>query len=255
MKTIFQFLLVSALLALLSSCSNNIIEDYEIVSDKNEASTYDDVIETDSVYCFSYHGKTYKSNYTIIDSLIYFKDNKVNEIWNLLKERKNIAVLQREDGSIEYFDTYMQLEQELYKFNVQTRANSNSIYELTYAELACFKKDNYKGSSLYYEIDENKGWSTGAYSLIGTGFNDELTSFKLNSTYKEHQNSYPPPTPFPTRFGAKATFYGDIEYQGPSYTASVTFQNPYIQKSFKSVFFPETGQNWNDIISSFKLHT
>lgn len=251
MKTIIRFLLASALLAFLSSCSKNVIEDYKIINDKNEVSTYNDVIDTDSVYSFSYHGKTYKSNYTIIDSLIYFKDKKVNEIWNLLKERKNIAVLQREDGSIEYFDIYMQLEQELYKFNVQTRANSNSVYELTYAELTCFKKDNFKGSSLYYQIDANKGWSTGAYSLIGTGFNDELTSFKLNSTYKEHQNSYPSPT----RLGAQATFYGDIEYQGPSFTASVTFTNPYIGKSFKSVFFPETGRNWNDIVSSFKLHS
>ena len=239
------FFYLTSILVLLSSCYNNIIEVSLSVESENHVKELN--LETQQSYCFFYNGEKYESDYQINDSTtVIFFDNKVNDIWNTLKNKINLAVFIHDNRDIEYFDNDTILRKKLTKSKTQTRINFEQGYVLNQAYLQYWKDSDFKGTSWNHTLNSQNGWSTAVSSFIGTGLDDRISSYKLIANYSI--------VDFPTKYSSIiATFYENTNYLGYSFSANVSgVKTEDIKASLKNIFMPN-GKNWNDVISSLRF--
>ncbi len=237
MNRITLFCLTS-ILVLLSSCHNSITED-TLTIDKDS--------NINKSFRFFYNGEKYESSYQQVDSTtIFFLDGIVNDIWNTLKEKKNLAIFVHSNGDIEYFDNDTILRQKLIEAKALTRINFDQGYSLNEAYLQYWKDSDFRDKSWSHTLNAQNGWSATVSSFTGTGLNDRISSYKLISNYSVVN--------YPTKYSSViATFYEHTDYLGYSFSASVSSaKTEDIKASLKNIFMPN-GKNWNDVISSLKF--
>lgn len=244
MRKTTLFCLVS-MTVLLASCYNSAMEDVLNIDTNTQTGNVES--EISNSYCFFYEGQKYESSYQQIDSTtIVFSDSGVNEMWNTLKDKPNLATLIHDNGDIEYFDNDSIRRKAQVNPRPQTRIVYDQWYSVTQAYLEYWKELDFKGKSWNHTLNDQNGWSAAVSSFIGTGLNDRISSYKLITSYVT--------TNYPTRNQSiVVTFYEDTNYLGYSLTVALNWpRTEAIRASLRTVYMP-SGKNWNDEISSLKF--
>ena len=105
LKKISRNVLSVVLLYILTACTNE-----SLVEEHNEVASY---LEK-GVYTFFYHGKSYSSEYVVLqDSSCLFKNKEVANLMEYYKSAPEVAVLVLNNGGYEYFDSEKELNDSL----------------------------------------------------------------------------------------------------------------------------------------------
>lgn len=199
-------------------------------------------------YTFFYHGNIYQSTYEMRDSLMVFNNDEVNKIWQLLKKNPHLALFQREDGNVEYFDNRSELEHKLPEYlKIATRGFPWDIHYLVNEVSLTYWKGYHDKQSWSHVLNKNDCRSISVDSYIGTGMNDAISSCDLIASFSVYNDS-----PGLRNDLVLLTFYEDISFRGRSVTMYVDhIKTKHIENDLSYLRMPD-GRSWNDIISSMK---
>ena len=242
LKKISRNVLSVVLLYILTACTNE-----SLVEEHNELASY---LEK-GVYTFFYHGKSYSSEYVVLqDSSCLFKNKEVANLMEYYKSAPEVAVLVLNNGGYEYFDSEKELNDSLsVRTKLEGALSRSSVNFLKDASVTIYEDTGFKGRNYTYSSTaENLPFEKS--SLWDINMNDKISAFKFTSSYKSG-SIWDKGTP-----SCRLTFYSDTDFQQFSLTYVVNSDHPYIEHGkLKDVkpFGPYFKKNWNDKISSFNL--
>lgn len=198
-----------------------------------------------------FKGKLYTSIYSIDDNGdISFDNIDFKNIYDEILSFPNYSLLFEEDGTIKAYEDFESMEADNYLNNNETKSVKWGAGPTTITPiiLNIFEHENYFGRMISF-------YSSGNLDIPDLGqshnFNDMMTSFYLNvASYRQNDI-------------VKVTFYRNENYRGPNITfkAHTTGLStpPYTYRG--SVQCSNIGRykctwrkNWNDEISSIKIH-
>lgn len=235
MKT-FHFISLFIAVLVLSSCEK-----------AEESSNNTDQIES-GTFQFRYKGTIYFSEYKTIGDDVLYQNEKVGEVVNRLKNFSQLASYIHKDSIIEYFDTFEELENNLFNKQPQTRAFEPKGTES--CTLTMYDDTQRKGKRYSYKIDNNTQ-SIRIGHLDVCGMNDNISSLDLISqTYIKQPSQYPKPEQHGDN--CMVTLFQHENGTGESISFSVTpYSSELIVNSLKDYKLrPGSSTNWNDRISS-----
>jgi hypothetical protein len=219
-----------AILGTLLSCTND-----------NENASREASIKGNDILTFSYEGKVYSSSYDSSKKTLVLDNPAVNSLYKKIQELPELATFERQDGSLEFYDNYNDLNKSLdAKSNVFSKSETAKTAEAA-GQIFLYENIDRGGRNIPFDVD--------ALGLnvpdIGTySFNDRLSSFEM--VLNLSNTSY------------VVTLFRDQNYQGRSYS----FNGPssingvlYIRNLGDYVMtnrFP-SDITWNDQMTSFKV--
>ena len=218
-----------AVLGTLLSCSND-----------NENASVEAGIKGNNVLTFSYEGKVYSSSYDSSKKTLVLDDPAVNSLYNKLQELPELATFERQDGSLEFYDNYNDLNKSLTaKSNVFSKSETAKTAEAA-GQIFLYENIDRGGRSIPFDVD---AFGLNVPDIGAYSFNDRLSSFEmvlnLSNTYV-------------------VTLFRDQDYQGRSYS----FNGPtsingvlYIRNLGDYVMTNRWPSDitWNDQMTSFKV--
>lgn len=200
---------------------------------------------------FKYKGVTYISECQYGDSLLIY-DEAIDNAFRNLNEKPNVAIAVNPDGSVEFYDTYAELEMELQlkKYTVNTRAVDLRYIKDFDIRLWEDAKGRTKGGRYIGYVSNgtqgNKSPETlyvPEHVLIAHGFNNQISSFQMWGVVETAVGSQ-----LPGQYkNTSATFY-DGNFTGRSLTfTDVTVNKTYTERDYFSSF------DFNDVTSSVEV--
>lgn len=204
------------------------------------------IIPLRETFDFTYKGVTYSSPYYIQgDTLMVLEDEKVAAVYENLQELPELATRIKDNGDVEYFDSYSELETKTQKNKIASRSADYTIYLYEHSDYNFNKQGKSKGFQ--------HGGSVPDLSVFSINMDECISSFNVRYQYIQ------------TIYGTSSiTFFRNKNYEAQSitfeYNRTPTFdnrfgdQNNYVYASvtnFKN-YKVKRGINWNDRISSFK---
>jgi hypothetical protein len=218
-----------AILSTLLSCSND-----------NENASGATSSKGNDVLTFSYEGKVYSSSYDSSKKILVLDDPAVNSLYNKLQELPELATFERQDGSLEFYDNYDDLNKSLNaKSNVFSKSETAKTAEAA-GQIFLYENIDRGGRSIPFDVD---AFGLNVPDIGAYSFNDRLSSFEmvlnLSNTYV-------------------VTLFRDQDYQGRSYS----FNGPtsingvlYIRNLGDYVMTNRWPSDitWNDQMTSFKV--
>lgn len=132
MKNFYLTIILSSLFII--SCSND-----EIVENAFRPET-----AKSETLTFIYKGVTYSSEYIIEDGVTIIKDEKVREVCENLQNLPDLCTFVKEDGNIEYFDSYEDIPENDYY--TELRSTSDEAYVVGHT-LKFYDKRKYAGNN------------------------------------------------------------------------------------------------------------
>lgn len=248
MKTIINYLLVlTGCLFFLSSCDNSIIEEpINLPTDPNP---------TLNAINFVYQGKSYTSIYQKENGTFFYEDKDVEQLVQKLSALPELATYIHKDGTIEYFDSFSELESSLAKDKVsflaeEVQSRAGGAYVPT-CELSIYEHKKYKGKNVKFVVYGNDQYHYYQMAnLAQCGMANMITAMKLHCNFIQY-----PPGPTPT---GHVTFWDQVSFKGHSITWTVDINRHDTNISnftdYGRYTIPEApGNNWNDAANSFKL--
>lgn len=203
MKKLFKHLLAVICIALsLASCEQSSIEEPNLTNEK---------IENIS---FKYNGKTYSCEYQTNGKMIIYNNKEVQEIFEELSNNPNLATFIGDDQTIQYFDTYEDLERELniqrvqdVYSNLEKNANTKALFNAS-VNISLYINVKYKGGGKSFRFNSPSPQPGASFTDLSTiGLLNKISSLKINLS--EH-------TAIPG--SASVTLWDQKTYQGRSVT-------------------------------------
>jgi hypothetical protein len=219
-----------AIMGTLSSCSND-----------NENASSEASIKGNDVLTFLYEGKVYSSSYDSSKKTLVLDDPAVNALYNKLQELPELATFERQDGSLEFFDSYNDLNKSLNAKKSVFAKSETAKTALAAGQIFLYENIDRGGRNIPFDVD---GFGLNVPNISTYSFNDELSSFEMvlnlpNTSYV-------------------VTLFRDQNYQGRSYS----FNGPssingvlYINNLGAYVMTNRWPRDitWNDQMTSFKV--
>lgn len=233
-RNLFIILCLACLLPL-CSCENDVLV--------NTSSTQENMVNRS--FDFIYKGQHYSSEYTVVNKVKVLKDEQVAKLWNKLQDQSNLVAFLRADGKLEYFDNMNDFELNLDKIKL-----INTLNTITDISVIFYKNSQFGGASKSFSYNTNNNLLYTFDSFIGTGFNDEISSLKYSCSYTIYNNSMNRRRNFAILY-----LYENEHYSGYVLTAEV---QPIAGRNIGDIprledFFRYGREDWNDIISSFRI--
>lgn len=200
------------------------------------------IIPLRETFDFTYKGVTYSSPYYIQgDTLMVLEDEKVAAVYENLQELPELATRIKDNGDVEYFDSYSELEKVLQPKNKpMTRYYESYIIDL-YEHSEFNTQRNGAKLTLVAPVE--------IYNLGPYNMDELISSFRARGSAYSLSNE------------CGITFFRNIDYGAQSLTFTYKMgirdnvfpdQINYIQiPNFKN-YKIKKGINWNDRISSLK---
>lgn len=218
-----------AILGTLLSCTND-----------NENASGEASIKGKDVLTFLYDGKVYSSSYDSSKKTLVLDNPAVNSLYKKLQELPELATFERQDGSLEFYDNYNDLNKSLNaKSNIFSKSITAKTAE-TAGQIFLYENIDRGGRNIPFDVD---AFGLNVPSIGAYSFNDDLSSFEMVLNLP---NSY------------VVTIFRDQNYQGRSYS----FNGPnsingvlYIDNLGRYTMtnsFPKD-ISWNDQMTSFKV--
>lgn len=208
-----------------------------------DESFIEDVVDREIT--FEYKGEIY--SYHIAGSEPVFSDDEAKDVVMELDENPNMATLVRNDGVLEFFDSYEECEgklmAEVLSSNISTVSPRTSGEHETKIKIC--QNANLTGITVNLNNISSYPLTVSNYELSAYNLAGRVTSFKL-----EHLS-----TIIPLAAVSYVTFYEGTNCTGRtlSYQTPTSGNRVLTVNNLKSVAYNANGETWNDRIKSLSL--
>jgi len=186
----FQFITAIFIGVNITACNNNeMFTSEDSINTKNIYSRALDAYENTYTMKFMYKGKTYNTEYTLIDdSIVSVKDSSIDSLLTAIESLPNLFTFLYSDGYIEYFDSKAAFHNELdrvIEYNIENAPKiSNMIIPRSMhepntdyaANLYLWDDDNYSGKLREIHLGYDQSESVCSH-LKQMSMNDKTTAF------------------------------------------------------------------------------